>query len=300
VPARMILAAVASMVTAISTLVSSASAWTPTPERVVFISTLDGDQDVYTMNPDGSARVGPLTKNSINDCDPAFSPDGEEIAWVTSTTTDFSELWIMNADGTNQRQITFGPDPDYVRSPTWSPDGNSIVFQRGTNYGTAGEDHDLHVVRRTGGVWGAEETYVDTAAWEYSPAFAKDGRLAYISGAPRSDPYEADIWIRDGAGATAPLRVTQGPESAPSWNHDGTRIAYVRFYVFMYDLNAKLETQLTRTSAGMPDWSTHRNELIYHYNQSNMDLWRLDMTTSRWKATNITKQNKTLDADGDW
>jgi len=280
---------------------SGASAWTPSPERIVYISRADGDQDVYTMNPDGTGRSGPLTKNSISDCDPVFSPDGSQIAWVSSTAEDISELWIMDTNGSNPRQITHGPDPDYVRGPTWSPDGNTIVFQRGMAHGTPAEDHDLHMVRRANGLWGTEETFVDTAAWEYSPAFANDGRVAYVSGVPRSDPYQADIWIRDAAGSTAPLRTTPGPEGAPSWNFDGTRLAYPRPYgLYMYSTATGQETELVARTSGMPDWASNRNELIYHYNQSNTDLFRLDMRTSRWRTTNITKGSKAVDADGDW
>jgi Tol biopolymer transport system component len=174
------------------------------------------------------------------------------------------------------------------------------VFHRGTDFGEPNEAHDLHIVRREGGDWGAEEEFVATAAWEYSPAFAKDGRVAYVSGVPHSQPYQADIWIRDTSGTTTPLRITPGPEKTPSWNLDGTMLAYSRSSVYMYSLSTGEETALTKKGARMPDWSARRNELIYQYNRSNMDLFRLDMTTSRWRVTNITKRSKALDADGDW
>lgn len=62
---------------------------------------------------------------------PAVSPDGKRIVFVLHTSDPKandrqSHLWIMDADGSNQRQLTFGASGEY--SPCWTPDGQSILF----------------------------------------------------------------------------------------------------------------------------------------------------------------------------
>ena len=68
--------------------------------KIAFDSDRDGDFNVYTIEPDGSA-LARLTSSEEHESDPAWSPDARRIAYVR----DF-ELWMMNPDGTDQRQVT--------------------------------------------------------------------------------------------------------------------------------------------------------------------------------------------------
>jgi len=283
---------------------TGASAYTPNPERVVYISRADGDQDVYTMNPDGSGRTGPLTKNNVSDCDPVFSPDGTQIAYVGTLGEQVSQLWVMNTDGSSPQQLTFGVLPDYVRDPTWSPDGRAIVFHRGHAPGAEDEDHHLGIVRRAdNGMWGTEEVLVNGDAWAWSPAFSSQGRIAFQHDADRGGPVESDVWETDADGTTpTPLLVLPGWEGSPSWSSDESKLVYTDFYVFMYDFNTHQERQLSTRSSGHPEWSTNRDEIIYHSSEHgwNTDVFRLDPFSARLRSVNLTKGSKAVDADADW
>ena len=82
------------------------------------------------MNADGSGQT-PLTtvSGSIQDGGPSFSPDGQRIAWSRFTgPPPNQDIYIMNADGSGQTQVTSGPGQDYA--PEFSPDGTRIVFER--------------------------------------------------------------------------------------------------------------------------------------------------------------------------
>jgi TolB protein len=57
--------------------------------------------------------------------DPAWSPDGRKIAFVSDRTGN-SEVYVMNADGTGQRNLT--RNPAFDADPTWSPDARKIAF----------------------------------------------------------------------------------------------------------------------------------------------------------------------------
>jgi Tol biopolymer transport system component len=65
-----------------------------------------------------------LTHNGTPDIEPTWSPDGEQIAYFS---TDRSEIWVMNADGSAQRRL-FRSKENEGWAPAWSPDGKRIAF----------------------------------------------------------------------------------------------------------------------------------------------------------------------------
>ena len=93
------------------------ASWSPDGRRIVFVSDLDGNLEIYVINADGS-RLRNLTRHPGHDSDPAWAPDGRKIAFATKREGNF-EIYVMNADGSGQRNLTRNPAPD--RSPVWSP-----------------------------------------------------------------------------------------------------------------------------------------------------------------------------------
>ncbi|MBC7543484.1 MAG: PD40 domain-containing protein [Candidatus Sericytochromatia bacterium] len=73
----------------------------------------------------GGANARELTAEGDN-LDPAWSPDGRQIAFI-SNREGGAELWLMDADGTNQRQVTW-TRAKRANNPCWSPDGKSIAL----------------------------------------------------------------------------------------------------------------------------------------------------------------------------
>jgi Tol biopolymer transport system component len=105
----------------------------PSPEgKIAFSSMLDGDREIYVMDPDGSNLVK-LTDNSACDVYPNWSPDGTKIAFASDRDGNF-EIYVMNADGSNQTRLTYNQAED--TTPVWSPDGSKIAFlsNRDGNY----------------------------------------------------------------------------------------------------------------------------------------------------------------------
>jgi WD40 repeat protein len=105
--------------------------------KIAYEAYVEGNYDIYLVNPDGSANTR-LTTDPASDSRPAWSPDGREIAFVSfrnepNPTNCYpscnSEIYVMNADGTNVRRVTDSPGIDTW--PSWSPDGTRLAFQRG-------------------------------------------------------------------------------------------------------------------------------------------------------------------------
>jgi Tol biopolymer transport system component len=92
--------------------------------KIAFMSSRDGNDEIYVMNPDGSAQTR-LTINLASDFAPAWSPDGQKIAFVSDRDGN-DEVYVMDALGLNQTRLTNNAAFDEV--PTWSPDGSKIAF----------------------------------------------------------------------------------------------------------------------------------------------------------------------------
>ncbi len=80
--------------------------------------------EIHMMNADGSDPVN-LTNNAVWDGDPAPSPDGTKIAYVSERGNN-AEIYVMNTDGSGKIQLT--DNQDWDREPAWSPEGTQLVF----------------------------------------------------------------------------------------------------------------------------------------------------------------------------
>ena len=76
------------------------------------------------MNTNGSGHRQ-LTSNALGSYTPAWSPNGKTIAFSRD-----DRIWLMNANGTNQRPLSQPPSYGSDEAPAWSPDGHSIAFVR--------------------------------------------------------------------------------------------------------------------------------------------------------------------------
>ncbi len=100
-------------------------AWSPDGSRIAFMSTRDGNAEVYVINADGSNPTR-LTDHPANDLNPAWSPDGKLIAFNSTRDSGQFGIYVMNADGSNVRSLLSGAA--WFEKPAWSPDGKLIAF----------------------------------------------------------------------------------------------------------------------------------------------------------------------------
>ncbi|HBK46209.1 MAG TPA: amidohydrolase, partial [Xanthomonadaceae bacterium] len=84
--------------------------------------------DLYALDSTGG-RATPITRGMAFDAQPAYSPDGRWIAYV-SDASGAENLWIVRPDGGGARQVSFGDDDSVLASPAWAPDGGSVYISR--------------------------------------------------------------------------------------------------------------------------------------------------------------------------
>lgn len=116
-------------------------AWSPDGSRIAFGSKLEGEMQIYTVNPDGS-DLRPLPTPAAGVA-PSWSPDGAHIVFATERDGN-SDLYLMDADGGNQRALV--SDDSWEYAPVWSPDGSQIAFTS-----TRDGDPAIYVIPAEGG-----------------------------------------------------------------------------------------------------------------------------------------------------
>jgi len=171
----------------------------PDGQTIVFTSLKDGDLDIYTMRVDGTG-LKRLTNTPGYDGGPFFSPDGKRIvyrAWHPSDTalTNYQdllkqrlvrpnrmEIWVMNADGSDQHQITNLGGANFA--PYFTPDGKQIIFS--SNYkNPRSRDFELYLVNGDGS--GLEQV-THHPEFDGFPMFSPDGHsLVWASGRSSKD-----------------------------------------------------------------------------------------------------------------
>lgn len=183
----------------------------PDGKKIVFTSLAGGDLDIYVMDADGS-NVRQLTHQVGYDGGPWWSPDGKRIVYRAYHPTDPKELadyesllterlvrpsrmelWIMNADGSDQHQITHLGGANF--GPSWTADGRRIIFS--SNYHTDPKrgNFDLFLINPDG--TGLEQITTN-ATFDGFPMFSPDGRrLVWASNRHAASPHETNVFIAD-------------------------------------------------------------------------------------------------------
>lgn len=185
--------------------------------------------------------------------DPTFSPLGVRIAFATN-----GRIWIMGADGTNQRQLMVTPVPS--RQPAWSPDGSRIVFSTGPR----GES-DIYVVDADDSNLRA---LTHNPADETDPAWSHHDRIAFIRHSARG---KGDIRVINTNGGDM-VRLTGGraDDEMPAWSPDGRKLAFTRgpgahrdIYVIRRDGSHLRRLTRLHQRVSSPAWSPNGRSIAF-------------------------------------
>jgi TolB protein len=184
----------------------------PDGRTIVFTSLKDGDLDIYTMSVDGS-NLRRLTNILGYDGGPVFSPDGSKIAYRAYHPTDSAEvadyrtllaqhivrpnkmeIWIMNADGSDQHQITHLGGANFA--PAFTPDGRHVIFS--SNYknprGRDARNFDLYLINLDGSDL---EQVTNDPEFDGFPMFSPDGKHLVWESGRNAPPGDLNIFIAD-------------------------------------------------------------------------------------------------------
>ncbi|HEV7743572.1 MAG TPA: hypothetical protein VGO56_01130 [Pyrinomonadaceae bacterium] len=178
--------------------------------KLVFTSTRNGDLDIYTMDANGK-HVRRLTNELGYDGGPFWSYDGKQIVYrahhpqTEKDKSDYTkllkqnlvrpttlEIWVMNADGSNKREVTHNRKANFA--PYFFPDGKRILFASNMD-DPKGRNFDIYKINLDGS--GLERiTFNDT--FDGFPMFSPDGKkLVFASNRNAKTPGDTNVFIAD-------------------------------------------------------------------------------------------------------
>lgn len=277
------------MLVPITTPVAHA-AFPGTNGKIVFSSARDGNEEIYTMNPDGS-NVTRLTNNSANDQYPSWSADGTKIVFDSNRDGNF-EIYVMDADGSNQTRLTNNSSLDAI--PAWSPFGNRILF-----YSNRDGNDEIYVMNADGS---SQTNLTNHSASDVQAAWSPDGtKIAFESNRGGS----SQIYTMNANGSSVTQRTSSGLNGGADWSPDGSQIAFHsnrdgNYEVYKMNADGTSQTRLTTNGAAddSPVWSPDGTQIAFRsVRDGNQEVYT--MNADGTSQTNRTS-NSAADTDPNW
>lgn len=219
--------------------------------------------DLYLVSANTITR---LTSDPAPETEPAWSPNGQSIAFRSKRLDALGEIHVINADGTNERRITNNPDFDH--DPSWSPDGTKILF-----VSFRSGDDEIWVTNADGS--GTATNLTNTPGVdELAPAMSPDGtRILYVR--------DTRIWVMNAGGSGQTPLTSGGDDDEPAWSPDGSMIAFSRnsqIWVMNAD-GSNLRQRTSNNSDDEPAWSPDGTRIVFSRGtDGNRRIWGFRLT----------------------
>ena len=234
-------------------------------------STTDYTLDVRSLTGDSNIATN-LTQNASDDWTPVWSPDGQRLAFASNRDGN-TEVYVMDADGTNPTNLTQNADTDGWNL-VWSPDGQRIAFTSERDGNT-----EVYVMATDGS---DPTNLTQSAGDDWTPVWSPDGqRIVFLSN--RDGNTEVYVMATDGSDPTN-LTQSAGDDWTPVWSPDGQRIVFLsnrdgNTEVYVMADDGSDPTNLTQSVGDdwTPVWSPDGQRLAFASNRDgNTEVYVMD------------------------
>ena len=272
--------------------------------QIAFSSLTDG---IYVMDADGT-NLRQLTEGAYpdgygGDYSPAWSPDGEKIAferWDAGS----GYLHVMDADGSNLRQVMFGLE-NWGGNPSWSPDGEQIAFYKVDRKSDEDEYGEplIFVIDADGTDLRKLTNHVlppYTDGFVQHPSWSPDGKqITYVvrRSFPNGDYIDnaSGIFVMDADGTDSrQVTATNTFYAEPSWSPDGKQIVFTDrdrlsndAGCHIYVMNPDGSNVIQLTNGISPSWSPDGKQIAFVSDRDgDPEIFLMDSDGSNVISTN--------------
>ena len=243
--------------------------FSPDGKKIVFVSSRDGNLELYLINKDGSG-LKRLTFDPADDSHPVFSPDGTAIAFTSDRKNESADAYLLlNPSGSAIAvPLTDWKSNETVEPGCWSPDGTKIAFFSDRN----GKD-DIYVVSAE--VIRPQLLLADAKNNLGFPSYSPDGKkIVYQS---ELEDRTGEIRVLDLATKQTSLVLkSEMHDTSPVWSPDGQWIAFqnrsesnTEIYVIKTD-GAGLKNLTNNPAKDVtPAWSPDGKQIVFASNREN-------------------------------
>jgi Tol biopolymer transport system component len=191
--------------------------------RIAFVGMAGNNTEIFVADANGTNARRLTVDDSVDD-QPSWSPDGTRIVF-RSRRSGYSDIWIMNADGSAQRNLTGGNirvGRPSAQHPTWSPDGLRILFDLADEGVEPSASHVYQVSPNGGAV---RQLTTNVNARFYTPELSPDGNIMLVHRFAAG--LQDHIWYVGPDGTdNRGMGTWLGAGNAPTWAPNGNWIAY--------------------------------------------------------------------------
>jgi TolB protein len=258
-------------------------------------------RQIFTVNPDGSGLTQ-LTFDGDN-YEPRWSADGTKIVFVsnrvTPADTDESwEIWVMNADGSYQTQITFIASPYSNMHPALSPDGSKIVFESSRPPSTT---TDIWVMNADGS--NPHQLTTTSPDYEIQPVWSPDGSKIVFKRSTK-------IFVMNAADGSGQTDISKDPDAIdenPEWSPDGRMIAFNSIFpsraIWVMNADGSGRKQLSNPPPlplvdGYPAWSPDGTKIAFFRGIDS--IWVMKVDGSNPVDITVSQPNSDSDFAPNW
>jgi Tol biopolymer transport system component/TolB-like protein/Tfp pilus assembly protein PilF len=187
-------------------------AFSPDGKTIAYVSDVDGNFEIYTRVI-ATGETKRLTNGPGHESFPTFSPDGTQIIFNSDVEKENTDVYLMNADGSNVRKITDAPGWDAAPANSWSADGTKVLLlsDRDGSENIYLMNIEPYVPRRVGSNIESDQPL--------DPAYSRDGHHVVYQ-------LPTEIRIFDIGGGTDRSVINTSSGASPTFSPDGKKVLF--------------------------------------------------------------------------